>query len=70
MSTSYIIFRTSNQCGDMAVACRGALSMLWIEFPFFLNGLNSPLVTNIQFTGTKSARIDSNILLMSHKIQM
>ena len=32
MSTSCIIFRTSNQYADVAVACREALWILWIEF--------------------------------------
>ena len=34
MSTSYIIFGTSNQCADVDAAWRRALSILWIEFPF------------------------------------
>ena len=41
MSTSCIIIRKSNQCADVAAACRGMLSILWIEFP---------LVTNIERT--------------------
>ena len=32
MSARGIIFRTSNQYADVAVACRLALSILWIEF--------------------------------------
>ena len=28
-----ILFRTSNQCADVAVSYRGALWILWIEFP-------------------------------------
>ena len=46
MSTSCIIIRKSNQCADVAAACRGGLSILWIEFP---------LVTNIECTRISSS---------------
>ena len=32
INTRGIIFRTINQCADVVVACREALSILWIEF--------------------------------------